>query len=47
MSATALLKLAEKIAKNPAPCTHEHAKRALILYFLKRLESSICKSTKT
>jgi len=35
------LKLAEKIGKHPAPCTHEHAKRALMLLYLKTLEQHL------
>jgi hypothetical protein len=46
MSSDEALKLAERIAKHPAPSTHEHAKRALIMYFLKILEQHL-QSTKT
>jgi hypothetical protein len=40
------LKLAERIAKHPAPVTHEQAKRALIKLFLMKLERHL-QSTKT
>jgi hypothetical protein len=35
------LKLVERISKYPAPCTHEQAKRALIMYYLKTLENHL------
>jgi hypothetical protein len=35
------LKLAKKIAKHPAPVTHEQAKRALIMLYLKTLENHL------
>jgi hypothetical protein len=35
------LKLANRIAKYPAPVTHEHAKRALIKLLLMKLESHL------
>jgi len=41
MTSEEALKLAERISKHPAPCTHEHAKRALILYYLKLLEQHL------
>jgi hypothetical protein len=34
-------KVVERIAKHPAPCTHEQAKRALVLYYLKLLEQHL------
>ena len=40
------LKLAERIAKHPAPVTSQQAKRALIMLYLKTLENHL-KSTKT
>jgi hypothetical protein len=41
MSSDEALKVAERISKHPAPCTHEHAKRALIKLFLKMLEQHL------
>jgi hypothetical protein len=41
MTSEEAFKIAERISKHPAPCSHEHAKRALILYFLKRLEQHL------
>jgi len=35
------MKLVERIAKYPAPCTHEQAKRALIKYYLQMLETHL------
>jgi hypothetical protein len=46
MTSDEALKIAERISKHPAPVTHEQAKRALIMYFLKMLEHHL-QSTKT
>jgi hypothetical protein len=41
MTSNEALKLAERIAKHPAPVTNEQAKRALIMLFLKMLEQHL------
>jgi hypothetical protein len=46
MTSDEALKLAERIAKHPAPCTLEQAKRALMKLFLLKLEGHL-RSTKT
>jgi hypothetical protein len=46
MTSDEALKLAEKIAKYPAPVTNQQAKRALIMLLLKELERHL-QSTKT
>jgi hypothetical protein len=46
MTSEEALKIAERISKHPAPCTHEQAKRALIKLSLLKLENHL-QSTKT
>jgi len=41
MTADEAQKLVERIAKQPAPMTHDQAKRVLIKYYLKMLESHL------
>jgi hypothetical protein len=46
MTADEALKVAERIAKHPAPVSNQQAKRALIMLYLKKLELHL-QSTKT
>jgi hypothetical protein len=46
MTSEEALKIAERIAKHPAPMTQQQAKRTLVLYYLKLLEGHL-QSTKT